>query len=187
MAMNYTILVNRGHPIPEGYSERISLVRLHVEDDFYILAEEETANAFLKLQDALSGEGLRMKPFSGYRFAETQQRIWNDSLLKHGLEHTRRYVAKPGYSEHQTGLALDVRFFDQHGDRIEDDHAPEYDRMHPRLHEFGFILRYPEGAEAITGYAFEPWHIRYVGLPAAAAIFENHWTLEEYTEMRRCP
>lgn len=186
MTIDYTILVNRDHPIPVDHANRISLVRLHVEDDFFILAEEETAHAFLRMQEALARDGLRMAPFSGYRFAGTQQRIWNDSVLKHGLEHALRYVAKPGHSEHQTGLALDVEFFDQNGGRIEDDHAPEYDRMHLRLHEFGFILRYPEGAEAVTGYAYEPWHIRYVGIPAAAIIFENHWTLEEYTEMRRC-
>jgi len=185
MAIDHTILVNRDHPIPEGYSDGIALVELPVEEGFSVPMEEETAGAFLRLQGDLAREGLRMEPLSGYRSADTQRRILEDFLRSRGEEYTLSHVAAPGHSEHQTGLALDVTLYDAKGDPVEDDHAPEYDRLFPRLHEYGFILRYPEGAEAVTGYAFEPWHIRYVGIPAATAIHENHWTLEEYAEKRR--
>ena len=91
-----------------------------------------------------------------------------------------RYVAKPGYSEHQTGLALDLSLYDAQDDRVEDDDVEAYAKLFPHLHEFGFILRYPEGKEDVTGYSFEPWHIRCVGVEVASQIYENGWTLEEY-------
>lgn len=180
MQLDYTILVNRTHPIPEGFWEGIALVEFPVEIDFSVSMEAETARAFGDLQRCLDRAGLRVEPLSGYRTYATQQRIWNDFLRERGVEYTVRHVARPGYSEHQTGLALDVTLYDQHGSAIEGKHAPEYDLMFPRLHEFGFILRYPEGKEAITGYAYEPWHIRYVGIQAASVMYEKRRTLEEY-------
>ena len=101
-------------------------------------------------------------------------------MAAHGEAYTERYVAKPGYSEHQTGLALDVTLYDACGNEVQDDDYEAYGKLYPHLHEFGFILRYPAGKEGVTGYSFEPWHIRYVGEKAAREIYENGWTLEEY-------
>ena len=101
-------------------------------------------------------------------------------MAAHGEVHAKRYVAKPGYSEHHTALALDLTPYDTCGNEVQDDDYEAYGKLHPHLHEFGFILRYPAGKEDVTGYPFEPWHIRYVGVDAAREIYENGWTLEEY-------
>jgi D-alanyl-D-alanine carboxypeptidase len=105
-------------------------------------------------------------------------------VAAHGEAHTRRYVAMPGYSEHQTGLALDLTLYDARGDMVEDDDVEAYARLIPHYHEFGFIVRYPEGKEDVTGYRFEPWHIRYVGDEAAREIHGSGLTLEEYVSRK---
>ena len=174
--------MNRSHPVPENFSDGITFVELMGGENTFISLEEEAARAYLKLQQFLLDSGLPIELLSGYRTAEKQQRIWDESLESNGAEYTARYVATPGFSEHQTGLAMDVMLYDQAGNVIADNDAPEYERMLPVLHRFGFILRYPEGREEITGYGYEPWHIRYVGIPAAQIIWENNWTLEEYTK-----
>ena len=98
---------------------------------------------------------------------------------------TRRYVAKPGYSEHQTGLALDLTLYDARGTIVADDDADAYEKLSPHFHKFGFILRYPAGKEDVTGYLFEPWHIRYVGTEIAREIYESGLRLEEYVSRTR--
>lgn len=181
MQPDKTILVNRSHPVPEGFRDTIELVTVRTEDLTFFL-EAETYSAFLALKQALGDSGLPMDPISGYRRPARQQEIWDDFLREYGEDYTTSHVAKPGCSEHETGLAVDVVLYDRDGSAISDDYAPEYEIMFPRLHEYGFILRYPKGREAVTGYAYEPWHIRYVGVRAAEEIYRNHWTLEEYAE-----
>ena len=83
------------------------------------------------------------------------------------------YVAVPGYSEHHTGLALDLYL----------ESMDVWAKIHAKLPEFGFILRYPEGKEDITGYAYEPWHVRYVGMDTAEEITSRGITLEEYLDV----
>ena len=187
MLIDRTVLVNPCHAVPEGFRNAIELVSIPVEEGFSVCLEAETARAFLALQDFLGKTGLPVLPLSGYRSSARQQEIWDRSVHDHGLEHTVRYLAKPGFSEHETGLALDVVLYDRHGNGIENDEAPEYEIMFPHLHEFGFILRYPRGQESVTGYSYEPWHIRYVGIQAAKVIHENHWTLEEFKKMENRP
>ena len=86
----------------------------------------------------------------------------------------------PGHSEHHTGLALDLTLYDDQGDIVEDDNVEAYARLLPYFPEFGFIVRYPAGKEDVTGYWFEPRHIRYVGDEAAREIYASGLTLEEY-------
>lgn len=173
------ILVNRDNPVPQDYRDSIEIVDIQVEDDFFVALEKETAEKYLQLRSHLASLGVRVEVLSGYRFQTTQERIWNEAAHDEG--HAQRYVAKPGYSEHQTGLALDLSLYDDQGNRIEDDDdVAAYSKLFPHLHKFGFILRYPAGKEDVTGYPFEPWHIRYVGVEAARKIYENSWALEEY-------
>ena len=178
--MDRLILVNRRKPIPPGYCESIEIVNVEVEEGFFVPLERETAEKYLEMQQHLSSIGISVKVLSGYRLRKTQERIWNESVAAHGEAHTRRFVAKPGCSEHHTGLALDLTLYDACGNEVQDDDYEAYGKLHPHLHEFGFILRYPAGKEDVTGYPFEPWHIRYVGVKAAREIYENGWTLEEF-------
>ena len=174
------ILVNRDHSLPEGYAEGLSLAPVFTVDNIPVMMEQEAADAFLQLQNHLTGQGICIDAFSGYRTATHQQELWDERARDNGLDFARRYVAKPGCSEHETGLALDITLFDSNGQIVHDNDTGEYNRVFPLLHKYGFILRYPEGKEAITGFAFEPWHIRFVGIESAKLIYCKGWTLEEY-------
>ena len=178
------VLVNKDNPIPPGYQESLDLVEIEVNPGFSVPLEREAAQKYLELKRRFASLGIRVELLSGYRFQKTQERIWNESVIEHGEEHTARHVAKPGYSEHQTGLALDLTLYDAWGDEVADDDIEAYEALFPHLSEFGFILRYPAGKEDVTGYAFEPWHIRYVGAEAARDIYESGWTLEEYVSKK---
>ena len=178
--MEKQILVNKDNPIPPGYRGSVEIVEIEVEEGFSVSLEKEAAEKYLQMRRYLLSLGIHVEALSGYRLQETQERIWNKTATEYGEAYAERYVAKPGYSEHQTGLALDVSLYDTWGNQVEDDDAEAYGKMFPYLHEFGFILRYPKGKEDVTGYPFEPWHIRYVGIEAASKIYENGWTLEEY-------
>lgn len=124
----------------------------------------------------------RIIPVSGYRNGKEQNQIYTDSLDENGYGFTNKYVALPGHSEHQTGLAIDLA-----------ENKGEFDFIRPlfpytglcmqfrRLAiRYGFIERYPRGKEKITGIAHEPWHFRYVGYPHSEIMHLNNFTLEEY-------
>ena len=179
------VLVNRDNPVPPSYLASIEMTNVKVDEGFSVPLERETAERYLQMRRHLLSIGIHVEVVSGYRSQETQERIWSESVAAHGEAHTRRYVAVPGHSEHQTGLALDLTLYDARGEMVEDDDVEAYARLLPHYHEFGFIVRYPAGKEDVTGYRFEPWHIRYVGDEAAREIYESGMTLEEYVSRMR--
>ena len=105
--------------------------------------------------------------------------------MLHGLEHTKKFVAVPGYSEHQTGLAVDFLLY-ENNEFYEDQKMKGHkvlEVVRENAYKFGFIIRYPEGKESITGYGYEPWHLRYVDdVEIAKYIKENNLCLEEYLD-----
>ena len=109
------MLVNRDSPVSPDCLGSMEIVKIAVEEGFSVPLEKETAEKYLQLKHYLSSLGIHVEVLSGYRFQETQERIWNESVAAHGEAYTERYVAKPGYSEHQTGLALDVTLYDACG------------------------------------------------------------------------
>lgn len=140
---------------------------------------QEAGIALERLFDAAKGEGLRFIAISGYRSFERQSVLYQNAIEKDGP--SQNMVAKPGYSEHQTGLAMDVSTASVEYELIEafgltaeglwlEDHA----------HEYGYIIRYPAGKEAVTGYGYEPWHLRYVGVDLAEELFQEGVSLDEY-------
>lgn len=132
-------------------------------------------SALNELQAAASMEGYSMQMISGYRSYDYQVDLYNSYVARDGQEAADRYSARPGYSEHQSGLCFDV------GD-IDNDYGttPAGKWLAAHAHEYGFIIRFPEGKEDITGYMYEPWHIRYVGKDVASEIYQRGITLEEY-------
>ena len=118
---------------------------------------------------------------SGYRSYEYQEKIYNEIVREKGFNYALRSVAKPGYSEHQTGLAIDICIYKDGKSYIEHDieDYPETKWLHTNAHKYGFILRYPKDKEEITGYMYEPWHLRYVG-DISLYIYNNNLALEEY-------
>lgn len=130
---------------------------------------------FEKLRKAAAAEGLNIYLSSGFRSYEYQTKVYNSFLNAYGQTKTDTLSARPGHSEHQTGLAIDVNTVnDSFGA------TKEAAWLAAHAHEFGFIIRYPKGKEHITGYKYEPWHIRYLGEDTAAKVYQSGLTLEEY-------
>ena len=152
-----------------------------------VAMESQAAEMLLEVMMQLNA-GDRILPVSGYRTLQEQQMIYADSLRENGAEYTSRYVAIPGCSEHQTGLAIDLAENREEIDFI----CPDFPdagicRQFRQLSaSYGFIERYPAGREQITQIACEPWHFRYVGYPHSEIIKEMNDTLEEYIQYLKC-
>ncbi|GIO29350.1 MULTISPECIES: M15 family metallopeptidase [Paenibacillus] len=184
------VLVNKQHKLPENYAPD-DLVYPNVRFTFKEKIEKrmmrkEAAQALEKLFKAADKDGLPLAGVSAYRSHKRQKAIFEAYVQKDGEEKARTYSAYPGTSEHETGLAIDVTKSD--GSCAATGcfaGTPEAKWLAEHAHEFGFIIRYPKGKENITGYSYEPWHLRYVGQPAADDMFKNDLTFEEYAEQLR--
>ena len=130
---------------------------------------------FNKLTEDAAKLGLSIKCSSGYRSYKDQERIYNNYVAIDGIVKADTYSARPGHSEHQSGLAIDVNSID-----YTFLNTPECDWLAKNAHKYGFIIRYPLGKEAYTGYSYEPWHIRYLGVDTATAVYNSGLSLEEY-------
>lgn len=182
----YLTLVNKTHKLPEDWLSKIRLTAVgnNVDVSEIFLIEKETLGHYYGLCDELYSEGIDIELDSVYRSVEEQVELWDYFKEEYGEDYCKQYVAVPGYSEHHTGLAVDV-FLVKDGEiiRENDDMIAEreiFAKVHEKLAKYGFILRYPEGKEDITGYAYEPWHFRYVGEGPAQEIMGRGITLEEY-------
>ena len=183
--INYQVLVNKENPLPENWIDENRLVHLvnSLGDDVEV--ERKTLDAYFALKDALAAENVFIDMDSAYRSVASQQRIMKTFMEKYGEDYAKQYVAEPGFSEHHTGLAVDLYLIiDGVEVAMNEDMVlyPEiWSKIHEKLPEFGFILRYPEGKEDITGVNYEPWHIRYIDDPVIAReITEKGLTLEEF-------
>lgn len=171
------MLVNKRRYLAEDYKPE-DLVKINEKyassDDMY--ASRLCVNAFIEMHDAALREGYEIVINSAYRSYQEQQDIVDLYLGLYGQNYVNNYVAKPGFSEHQTGLAFDI------GSRKVNVFAnsEEYKWMLENAHKYGFINRFPKKYENITGFRSEPWHFRYVGKDIAKNIYENNITLEEY-------
>lgn len=144
---------------------------------------KEAAGALEKLVAAAKQDDITLKAVSGYRSYKTQQSLFDSYAKKDGIEAANRYSAHPGQSEHQTGLTMDISGASVQYQLTADlGQAEEGIWLAEHAAEFGFIIRYPEGKEDITGYTYEPWHIRYIGVDAAKAVYESKLTFEQYFE-----
>ena len=141
---------------------------------------KESAKALEKLFKSAKKEKIELYAASGYRSYKRQSEIFKSNLKKDGAL-ANKYSARPGQSEHQTGLSIDVTCEDVKFDLIEEfEKTLAYLWLLKNAYKFGFILRYPRGKEDITGYTFEPWHLRYVGKELAEKLYIERITLEEY-------
>ncbi len=176
------ILVNAEHPIQ--HMERPILAPAVPGSD--ILLDSRAAAMLSGLISRIGAAG-EIVPVSGWRSEAEQREIWDGSMRESGEEFTRKYVALPGCSEHQTGLAIDLALRADNIDFI----RPEfpYDGVCGRFRalaaDYGFVERYQSGKEGVTGIAAEPWHFRYVGRPHARIMCEMGLCLEEYVEYLR--
>lgn len=180
-----TVLVNKEISLPSDYIPADLVVpdimfSFDYEDEKQLM-RIEAAEALEDLFASASSEGLALRGVSAYRSYERQYEIFTNNVKVKGLDHTTKYSAVPGYSEHQTGLSIDVSA-KACNYRLDASFAKtkESQWLIQNAHLFGYIIRYAEDKTAITGYSYEPWHIRYVGKTLATYLYENNLCLEEY-------
>lgn len=161
------LIANKKYPLPKDFAPGES---------------KEARAAFEKMAQDAKKQGFELVAFSTYRSYEYQATLYNSYVARDGKEKADRYSARPGYSEHQTGLAFDI------GEKGREDlwleeafgESPAGKWLAENAHKYGFILRYPKGKENITGYMYEAWHFRYLGVELATKVKESGLTLEEY-------
>lgn len=180
------VLVNKNYALSEDY-EPSDLVLPNVLSTSYnpnqnIYLRKEAAIHLEQLFYAAQNEaGLTLLARSGYRSYQTQISLYDRYVSQNGTEKADTFSARAGHSEHQTGLAMDVTADSVNRQLVTDfGLTPEGIWLKENAHRFGYIIRYLEGREDETGYQYEPWHIRYVGVEAATEIYENNWILEQY-------
>ena len=183
--MYKSILVNKSNPFKEKYLKNVELIETKDIYNNNVKVEKDAYEAFLKLKDFCSNLGYEIGIASALRSFDEQKETYDYYCSRFGQDYCDKYVADVGCSEHHTGLAIDF-YIKENGKYPEDDtkiiNFDLYREIHKYLKDFGFILRYPEGREDITGYNYEAWHIRYVGKFIANIIYENDLTLEEYKD-----
>lgn len=171
------IIVNKKYKLSKNYipNNLVKISDKFSNKEIYVI--DVVKNNFEKMCSDALNYNLYIIAMSGYRSYEYQENLYNEYLEIDKPEVVDTYSAKPGHSEHQTGLAIDVCTNTK--DYIEFIDTEEYKWVKDNCYKYGFIIRYPKGKENITGYKFEPWHIRYIG-DKAKYIYKNNITLEEY-------
>jgi D-alanyl-D-alanine carboxypeptidase len=186
---DYAILVNKQNKLSFDDIPR-DLVPLKIPfdapiDDPKRLMRRNAAKAAKQLFHRSASCGLNLYGISGYRSFERQKEIYNHSMRAKGREHTEKFIAPPGCSEHQTGLSLDVSCPSLDFDLVEEfEQTKEGIWLKQYAPLYGFILRYPKGKESITGFAYEPWHIRYVTKSLSLYLSITDLVLEEYCDIK---
>ena len=159
--VNGILIVNKTYSLPKDYNPG------RLNTDAY--------NAFEKMKEAASKDNIKLWIASGYRSYTTQDNLYNYYLKNDSKEKVDTYSARPGHSEHQTGYAMDLNIIDSSFEG-----TPEAIWIEKNCYKYGFIIRYPKGKEQITGYKYEPWHVRYLGEEIAKKVHDSTLTLEEY-------
>jgi D-alanyl-D-alanine carboxypeptidase len=161
------LIANKKHPLPSTFAP----------------GEDKVARAaFDQMAAEATLSGFKLTAFSTYRAFDYQTTLYDRYVARDGKEAADTYSARPGYSEHQTGLAFDIGEvnFEKHWASSSFGETEAGKWVAANAHRFGFVLRYPEGKESLTGYMHESWHFRFVGIEIATDIFGREITLEEY-------
>lgn len=176
----YKVIINKANPISEETVSNYTIVT--VENNLYngIKLEKETYENYLKLKQNLIERGYYINIRSGFRTFNESRLMYNNYEKQKGSSYAEKYVAKPGSSEHNTGLAFDFIISNNKNAYKTNYESDEYFYLENIAYLYGFIIRYPKGKEEITGYNYEPWHLRYVGADLAKYLKKNNLTLEEY-------
>lgn len=173
------MLTNKFHRLTESYNPE----DLEEVKNWYAYGSEpklrrEAYQQFISMYNAAKKDGQDIIINSSYRDYKYQEKLYNQYLRDFGQTETDAMAAKPGFSEHQTGLTVDVTTYGANNDTFET--TEEFTWLQNHAHEYGFILRYPKGKEYITGYNYESWHYRYIGVEAATEVHEKNITFDEY-------
>ena len=183
--IDYLVLVNKEYKLPDTWEQEVQIVKITNSLGDEVQVEKKAYDAYLKLKADLEKEDVHIDLDSAYRSVAAQQDIVERFTVKYGEDYVKKYVAVPGYSEHHTGLALDLYLNIDGQDVYMNEDMVQYPeiwaKIHAKLADYGFILRYLEDRQSITGYNYEPWHIRYLdNVNIAKEIMSKDITFEEY-------
>lgn len=174
------MLVNKYHALTKDYQAsdivKTSATYSYANNEL----NSEAYEAYKNLAEAAKADGYTILILSSYRDYEYQNKLWNQRKQAYGTRKADDYAARAGSSEHETGYAIDVADFYDKNDSFKD--TESYQWMLNNAHKYGFILRYPEDKEEITGYKFESWHYRYLGVDLATKVYNEGITFDEYYE-----
>ncbi len=176
---DYDAVVNKYYKLPDNFEAKdlVSIDSKYKKSSYNYKLRSKAADALYKMIDAASKDNIKLWVVSAYRTESTQRSLFNNSKNSDGLEHALLYSAKPGHSEHQLGLAVDLN---NASSKAHFENTKEYAWLKENSYKYGFIERYPKGKEFITGYGFEPWHYRYLGIELATDVYLDGGTYEEY-------
>ncbi len=163
--INGILIVNKTYSLPKDYNPGG--------------LKDEALKAFEKMRDDAKKDNIKLWIASGFRSYETQDELYNYYVEKDGKKKADTYSARAGYSEHQTGYAMDLNIVDSSFEGTK-----EAIWIEKNSYKYGFIIRYPKGKEKITGYKYEPWHIRYLGEQLSTKVYNTGLTLEEYLDIK---
>ena len=181
----YEIIINKANAVSQDIIKEYTIVDVYDNAIKGIKLEEETYLNYLKLKNNLLERGYYINIRNGFRTFNDSSNIYNSYVKEKGLNYAKKYVAKPGTSEHNTGLAFDFIITNNKNSLKTNYESDEYFYLENIAYLYGFIIRYPKDKEEISGYNYEPWHLRYVGQRLAKYLKKNNLTLEEYYETRR--
>ena len=188
-ALCYLALVNRNFRLSSEFSPSdlsvVNALNVYGNINQWITMRATAARALERMLTAANDEsGHTLLIISGYRSYETQTMVHHHAIINQGETEALRFSARPGHSEHQLGLAIDLSTFGLGGQLSSQfSSTPEGMWIRNNAHRFGFIIRYPNGREPDTGFAYEPWHLRYIGVDAAMQMFGSDIILEEFLEI----
>jgi len=163
--VNGILIANKTYALPKEFAPGI---------------DEEAYEHLCDMFTDAKAAGYTLRVASSYRSFVDQYIIYNDYVKRDGQEAADRYSARPGHSEHQSGLAFDLKCPSYDGLTTAFADMPEGIWVAENCHKYGFIIRYPKDKEEITGYMYEPWHVRYLGVDTATAVVKSGLCLEEY-------
>lgn len=184
-------IVNKQRPTPAAYVPaglRQPNVRVRSSGSSEMLLRDEAASAVEALVAGAAEDSINLMLVSGYRSYGLQQSVYGGNVAREGQASADKTSARPGHSEHQTGLAADLGTINR---SCELDtcfgQTTEGQWLAAHAHEYGFVIRYPEGKEGIVGYTYEPWHVRYVGKELAAEVTKSGQVLEQFFGLPNAP
>lgn len=185
------LIVNKQRPMPSAYvpaNLRQPNVKVRASGSSEMLLRDDAATAVEELTTAAGAQGINLMLVSGYRSYGQQQSVYNRNVASEGQVSADKTSARPGHSEHQTGLAADLgtttglceleTCFGQ---------TPEGRWLADKAHIYGYVIRYPENKQNIVGYTYEPWHLRYVGKDLATEVRKSGLTLEQFFDLPNAP
>lgn len=171
------VLVNKYNRLPSNFRPHnlVQMNRNYTSGGKEYLMEKNAYDSFVRMVDAARKEGISMRAVSTYRTEDYQKRLYDKKVRTTGQRNADNYSARPGFSEHQTGLAVDIN-----STSASFENTKAFRWLQKHAHEYGFIMRYPKGQTWITGYAYEPWHYRYVGVKVAGEMYCQGLNYEQY-------